>query len=97
MVPGDPVANMYGATYGANPLTQGIALLQDRSCSLLPLRCAFKLSDSLLSFRMTVKLGQYLKLPPRVTFLCQVLGTVVGAVLNCQSSPLLALDPTRPK
>lgn len=58
ILPGKPVANMYGALYGQNPMIMGIALLQD------------------------LKLGQYVKLAPRVTFLSQVLGTVVGAVLN---------------
>lgn len=32
-----------------------------------------------------LKLGQYIKLAPRVTFSMQLLGTVVGAVLNCKS------------
>lgn len=58
IVPGRPVANMYGALYGQHPMIQGIALLQD------------------------LKLGQYVKLAPRVTFLMQMLGTVVGAILN---------------
>ncbi|KAF8521458.1 OPT oligopeptide transporter protein-domain-containing protein [Hysterangium stoloniferum] len=30
-----------------------------------------------------LKLGQYTKLPPRVTFIVQIVGTVVGALLNC--------------
>ena len=60
MVPGRPVANMYGAMYGAHPLQQGIAFLQD------------------------LKLGQYCKLAPRITFSMQILGTVVGAILNCK-------------
>ncbi|THG99979.1 hypothetical protein EW026_g2478 [Hermanssonia centrifuga] len=58
ILPGQPVANMYGALYGQHPMIQGIALLQD------------------------LKLGQYVKLAPRVTFLMQMIGTVVGAVLN---------------
>jgi len=58
MVPGRPVANMYGAMYGAHPMTQGIAFLQD------------------------LKLGQYCKLAPRVTFCMQMSGTIVGAILN---------------
>ncbi|EJT98338.1 oligopeptide transporter [Dacryopinax primogenitus] len=58
MVPGDPIANMYGALYGQTPMNQGIAMLQD------------------------LKLGQYIKLAPRMTFLVQLAGTVVGAVLN---------------
>ncbi|KAI0732699.1 OPT oligopeptide transporter [Fomitopsis betulina] len=58
MVPGRPIANLYGGMYGAHPLQQGISFLQD------------------------LKLGQYCKLPPRVTFCMQMLGTVVGAILN---------------
>ncbi|KAI0811002.1 OPT oligopeptide transporter [Irpex lacteus] len=58
ILPGKPVANMYGALYGQHPMIQGIALLQD------------------------LKLGQYVKLAPRVTFLMQIMGTVVGAILN---------------
>lgn len=50
ILPGDPVANMYGALYGQHPMIQGIALLQD------------------------LKLGQYVKLAPRVTFLMQMTG-----------------------
>ncbi|KAI0071556.1 OPT oligopeptide transporter [Panus rudis PR-1116 ss-1] len=58
IVPGRPVANMYGALYGQHPMIQGIALLED------------------------LKLGQYVKLAPRVTFSMQMIGTVVGAILN---------------
>ena len=78
ILPGQPVANMYGALYGQHPMIQGIALLQD------------------------LKLGQYVKLAPRVTFLMQLtgrcsspksercllmhsIGTVVGAILNCDA------------
>lgn len=62
LVPGDPIANMYGALYGQHPQGQCIAMLGD------------------------LKLGQYVKLAPRVTFTMQILGTVVGAILNCTSS-----------
>ncbi|KZT09762.1 OPT oligopeptide transporter [Laetiporus sulphureus 93-53] len=58
IIPGDPVANMYGALYGQHSMVQAIALLQD------------------------LKLGQYVKLAPRVTFCMQLIGTVVGAILN---------------
>ncbi|KAI0732700.1 OPT oligopeptide transporter [Fomitopsis betulina] len=80
MVPGRPIANIYGAMYGAHPLQQGIAFLQD------------------------LKLGQYCKLPPRVTFCMQMLGTVVGAILNyvmmlsiidAQREALLSIAGTR--
>ena len=37
------------------------------------------------------KLGQYTKLAPRVTFSMQILGTVVGAILNCTSFPVFPL------
>ena len=37
-------------------------------------------------FVQDLKLGQYTKLAPRVTFLMQILGTVVGAILNCAFS-----------
>ena len=65
--PGLPVANMYGAMYGAHPMQQGIAFLSD------------------------LKLGQYCKLAPRVTFCMQMAGTVVGALLNCTSAVYLGL------
>lgn len=29
-----------------------------------------------------LKMGQYTKLPPRVTFYCQIMGSIVGAILN---------------
>ncbi|EMD31535.1 hypothetical protein CERSUDRAFT_119755, partial [Gelatoporia subvermispora B] len=44
ILPGQPVANMYGTLYRQHPMIQGIAFLQD------------------------LKLGQYVKLAPRVTF-----------------------------
>ncbi len=34
-----------------------------------------------VSLLQDLKLGQYIKIPPRVTFTFQMLGTVVGAVL----------------
>ncbi|KAI0364037.1 OPT oligopeptide transporter [Pilatotrama ljubarskyi] len=58
MVPGQPVANMYGALYGQHPQGQCILMLSD------------------------LKLGHYVKLAPRVTFSMQIIGTVVGAILN---------------
>ncbi|TBU35615.1 OPT oligopeptide transporter [Dichomitus squalens] len=58
LVPGNPVANMYGALYGQHPQGQCILMLKD------------------------LKLGQYVKLAPRVTFAMQIIGTVVGAILN---------------
>jgi hypothetical protein len=38
-----------------------------------------------------LKLGQYTKIPPRVTYIVQMVGTIVGAMLNCMSS----LSPRR--
>ncbi|EPS95634.1 OPT oligopeptide transporter [Fomitopsis schrenkii] len=58
LVPGSPVANMYGALYGGQSVVQALNFLQD------------------------LKLGQYVKLAPRVTFCMQAAGTVVGALLN---------------
>ncbi|KAI0266258.1 OPT superfamily oligopeptide transporter [Gloeopeniophorella convolvens] len=58
MLPGRPVANMYGTMYGQYTMNQSITLLAD------------------------FKLGQYTKVPPRVTFVAQVVGAVVGCVLN---------------
>ena len=47
-----------------------------------------------------LKLGQYVKLAPRVTFAMQIIGTVVGAILNCTSlygsiSPILRVLTAR--
>jgi len=58
MVPGKPVANMYGTLYGQNTMNQALSLMSD------------------------FKLGQYTKLPDRVTFFAQIAGTIVGGVLN---------------
>ena len=68
LVPGDPIANLYGALYGQHPQGQCIAMLGD------------------------LKLGQYTKLAPRVTFSMQILGTVVGAILNCASFPVFPVS-----
>ncbi|KAI0028507.1 OPT superfamily oligopeptide transporter [Vararia minispora EC-137] len=58
MVPGKPVANMYGTVYGQHTMNQGMTLLAD------------------------LKLGQYIKIPPKVTFFAQMGGAVVGSILN---------------
>ncbi|KAF8488522.1 OPT oligopeptide transporter protein-domain-containing protein [Gautieria morchelliformis] len=58
MIPGKPIANMYGTLYAQHTMNQALGLLQD------------------------FKLGQYCKLPHRVTFIAQVCGAMVGAVLN---------------
>ena len=39
-----------------------------------------------------LKLGQYVKLAPRVTFLMQLTGTAVGAILNCKLLVLFLLN-----
>lgn len=58
ILPGKPVANMFGTLYGQHTMNQALGLLSD------------------------FKLGQYCKVPPRVTFFAQVSGAVVGSVLN---------------
>ncbi|KDQ54237.1 hypothetical protein JAAARDRAFT_402902 [Jaapia argillacea MUCL 33604] len=58
MLPGQPVANMYGTLYGQHTMNQALNLLGD------------------------FKLGQYTKLSPRMTFFCQISGSVVGSILN---------------
>lgn len=58
MLPGKPVANMYGTVYGQHTMNQALNLMSD------------------------FKLGQYTKVPPRVTFFAQVFGSIVGSVLN---------------
>ena len=50
LVPGDPIANMYGSLYGGQPMIQAFSFLSD------------------------LKLGQYVKLAPRVTFCMQMAG-----------------------
>ncbi|KZW00642.1 OPT superfamily oligopeptide transporter [Exidia glandulosa HHB12029] len=58
ILPGRPVANMFGTLYGQHTMNQALGLLSD------------------------FKLGQYCKLPPRVTFFAQISGAIVGSVLN---------------
>ncbi|KAF8579002.1 OPT superfamily oligopeptide transporter [Ramaria rubella] len=58
MVPGKPIANMYGTLYAQHTMNQALGLLQD------------------------FKLGQYCKLPHRVTFIAQICGAMIGSVLN---------------
>ncbi|KAI8610120.1 peptide transporter MTD1 [Chytriomyces sp. MP71] len=58
MLPGRPIANMYFTMFGANTVSQSLALLYD------------------------LKIGQYLKVPPRAVFIGQVVGCVIGAVVH---------------
>ncbi|CDZ98289.1 Sexual differentiation process protein ISP4 [Phaffia rhodozyma] len=64
---------------------------------------ATSMSQAILMLQ-DLKLGQYVKLPPRVTFLMQMLGTIVGAILNyvmmlsiisAQRDALLSVSGTR--
>ena len=42
-----------------------------------------------------LKMGQYLKIPPRVMFLTQVWGTILGAIVNYGYFELLDLSHPR--
>lgn len=57
LVPGNPVANMYGSLYGGQSVVQALNFLQD------------------------LKLGQYVKLAPRVTFCMQAAGKLRSITL----------------
>lgn len=53
-----------------------------------------------LSLTNDLKLGWYTSIPPREMFVCQILGTVLGALTNCaylasylSLTPLLHLPP----
>ncbi|KAH9842362.1 OPT oligopeptide transporter [Rhodofomes roseus] len=82
----------YGAMYAVAAWTPGITnLFQIFASALIPGSSQgnmyFELysSQSLIqaaSMLSDLKLGQYTKLPPRVTFAVQMAGTIVGALLN---------------
>lgn len=67
---------MYFTLYGSNTVSQARGLTRDlklgRTC--FPLRQSTSLTPSALA--------EYTKLPPRVTFVMQLVGTVVGAILQ---------------
>ena len=71
--PGRPVANLYVSSN---------FLLDEVSClSLITEKFAMWSHDvigSSLGLAADLKLGQYLKIPPRVMFLTQVWGTILG-------------------
>ncbi|TPX41517.1 hypothetical protein CcCBS67573_g10571 [Chytriomyces confervae] len=58
MIPGRPIANMYFTMFGANTVTQSLALLYD------------------------LRIGQYLKVPPKAVFIGQCVGCVIGAIVH---------------
>ncbi|KZT11109.1 OPT oligopeptide transporter [Laetiporus sulphureus 93-53] len=86
------VLPFYGAMWAVAAWTPGITnLFQIFASALIPgssqANMYFELysSQSLVqaaSMLGDLKLGQYTKLPPRVTFVVQIAGTVVGALLN---------------
>ena len=42
-----------------------------------------------LNLTSDLKLGWYTSIPPREMFACQIIGTVLGALANCQTkSPI---------
>lgn len=71
ILPGRPVANMYFTLYGYNTYEMTLSLLRD-------LKLVY-LTHSLLYFLILTIFfqGQYTKLPPRVTFIVQIIGSVV--------------------
>lgn len=73
MVPGKPVANMYFTAYGYNPVVQALALLKDLKLG------QYSESHVLLPIFIDIIPA---KLPPRVTFAMQFIGTIIGGILN---------------
>ncbi|KZT24758.1 OPT oligopeptide transporter [Neolentinus lepideus HHB14362 ss-1] len=82
MVPGKPVANMYGTLYGQNTMNQALSLMSDFKLgqytklpdrfSTPPFTCSARLLTCLCKLRSDC----------RVTFFAQIAGTIVGGVLN---------------
>lgn len=72
MVPGNPVANMYFAMYGQNPQVSRQCPLQ--MTSLIELNAPQVQAIALLE---DLKLGIYVKIPPRITFLYQMVSVLV--------------------
>lgn len=81
VLPGRPVPNMYITLYGYQTYNLTLNLLRDLKLVYLILFCALFLSAHY------VLQGQYTKLPPRVTFIAQTLGSVIVGhlvVLDCE-------------
>lgn len=74
LIPGKPVANMYFTMYGYNPVVQALNLLRDLKLVSEGNMYVFPLPDC------SIPQGQYCKLPPRVTFVIQVIGTIVVSI-----------------
>lgn len=45
-----------------------------------------------LSLAGDLKLGWYTSIPPREMFAAQIIGTILGALANCRSSPTLGIS-----
>lgn len=67
MVPGNPVANMYFAMYGQNPQVSRKSYAGEQR--IVNIDCPQVQAIALLE---DLKLGIYVKIPPRITFLYQM-------------------------
>ncbi|KAH0827049.1 OPT oligopeptide transporter [Lanmaoa asiatica] len=74
--PGMPMANMYFVLYSYSKFTS--MYLRDTS---QPTLFSDTVSQAILLLR-DLKIGQYSKLPPRASFTAQIIGTLLGAILN---------------
>lgn len=76
---------IFATAPGMNPLFQilGSAVIPGSSQANMYFQLYSSVSLSQAQFMLSdLKLGQYVKLPPRSTFVVQMTGTVVGALLN---------------
>ncbi|KAH7098866.1 peptide transporter MTD1 [Auriculariales sp. MPI-PUGE-AT-0066] len=73
--PGKPVANLYVRCDKRRIHAQADVVRSSR-CGVMTV------VSSMVGLAGDLKLGQYLKIPPRVMFLTQVYGTILGAIIN---------------
>ena len=85
LVPCGIISATTNTTIGLNVVTEFIAglVLPGRPIANVFIKCFGYMSMSqALDLSSDLKLGLYMKIPPRAMFICQCLGTAIGSVTN---------------
>jgi OPT family oligopeptide transporter len=84
-IPIGVIEAMTNIEIGLNVITELIIgyLLPGRSIAMMMFKTwGTSTAYQALTFTLTLKLGHYMKIPPRSIFFCQIVGTVVGSLVQ---------------
>ncbi|KAG8863761.1 hypothetical protein FRB96_007598 [Tulasnella sp. 330] len=85
VIPSSYIFAMTGQPVGVNLIAEVIpgSLLQGRPIANMIFKCySVQTMQVALAFTQDLKLGHYMKVPPRATFLCQAVATIIAGIVQ---------------